>query len=95
MTIWVELAIVSLSVAAFFAIVNWLGILGAVIRRLTGGKGGYSCVPLLSIVFASLAWMFGGSFVGSYALIPMVADPATWFLLYLPVMLLRERHNQN
>jgi hypothetical protein len=29
--------------------------------------------------------------IGSYALIPAAVDPANWSLLYLPVVLLRER----
>ncbi len=60
---------------------NTCGVVAAERRRRRGEEGGYSCVPLWSILFATAAWFAGPEPLGIWVSAPAVRDPGTWVLL--------------
>lgn len=84
----VYIAFVCLGVSTLVACGNIAGSIGAVIRKRRGIDQGYTCIPLVSILFSSLAWVLGGTTIGALAFIPAALDPGTWMLVALPFALI-------
>ena len=84
------IAFVCLGVSALIACGNIAGCIGAVRRKKRGIDQGYTSIPLVSILFSSLAWAFGGPAFGLWVFIPAALDPGTWMLLALPFAVLKE-----
>jgi len=87
----VYIAAILLTLAAYVVLGNIVGILDAFRRRRSGISGGFSCVPILAIVFCVLAWLFGRQSIGAWAFLPVAIDPATWSLIALPFYLALRR----
>ncbi len=75
------LATILFALAVFVWLGNVLGVVGAGWRRARGDDRGFSCVPLLSILFATTAWFTGPGSLGAWVFAPAILDPATWTLL--------------
>ena len=79
-----------LGVSTLIACGNIAGCIGAVIRKKQGIHQGYTCIPLVSILFSSLAWAVGGPDFGLWVFIPAALDPGTWMLLAVPFAVMKE-----
>ena len=86
----IYIAFVCLGVSTLIACGNIAGCIGAAIRKKRGIDRGYTCIPLVSILFSSLAWAFGGPAFGLWVFIPAALDPGTWMLLALPFAVMKE-----
>ncbi len=85
------ICILLVAVASYGALMNILGVVQA-FRRPKDEGGGYSCVPLWSIVFALAAWFVGPEPLGLWVFAPAVLDPGTWVLvLGVPIALFSRR----
>lgn len=80
----IYIAFVCLGVSVLIACVNVAGCIVAAIKKSRGTDQGYTCIPLISFVFSSLAWALGGPAIGPLAMIPATLDPGTWMLVALP-----------
>jgi hypothetical protein len=80
-------SVLLIAFASCIALVNIIGGYGALRRARHGIPGGYSCVPLFSVLFSTVAWLFSQNTIGIWAFVPAVIDPATWSLAYLPFYL--------
>ena len=80
-------AIACIAVAALVALGNLAGCIGALIRNKRGIDQGYSSIPLVSVVFCTLAWLLGGQDFGWLTFTPALLDPGTWMLVALPFVL--------
>jgi len=80
------------------AIANIVVGIGGMVRKRTGLPGRRpSMIHLLSIVFSIVAYICAGSTLGPWVFIPAIIDPATFFILAAPILLLRMRkqaHNE-
>lgn len=79
---WVS--IVLLVIASLIAFANVGGSIDAARRHRKGEKGGYSYVPLLSLICSAGAWALARDTIGFWAFVPAVLDPGTWVLVALP-----------
>ncbi len=71
--------------AGLVAAGNVVGIVAAVRRRRYGSDRGFSCVPLVSAIFAGLSSFLGHATLGWWPLLIALLDPGTWTLpLALP-----------
>jgi hypothetical protein len=86
-------AIIALGLAVFVSIGNIIGCCAAIRRRRKGGTRGYSCVPLVSIVFCTIAWLNTPESIGAWAFLPAALDPGTYSLASLPFYLAWRWHN--
>ncbi len=86
----IYIAFACLGVSALIACGNIAGCIGAAIRKKRVIYQGYTSIPLISILFSSLAWAFGGPAFGLWAFIPAALDPGTWMLLALPFGMMKE-----
>lgn len=84
---------ISISCLAFSALVafgNLVGCIAAVRRKRRGIDRGYSSVPLISLVFAFLAWLAARHTIGAWAFLPTIIDPGTWMLVVLPWVFVKD-----
>lgn len=86
-------SVVFLILASLVAFANIVGVVAAEICHWRGIKGGYSCIPILSITFSLAAYAFGRSTIGLWTLLPAALDPGTWALIAWPIDLLVKRSN--
>jgi hypothetical protein len=84
-------AIGLLLLGALIAIGNLGGSLAASLRKRRGESGGYSSIPLLSLIFCGLAWLIARDELGLWVMFPIALDPANWSLVILPFYLLMRR----
>jgi hypothetical protein len=82
------LAVILIALASIIALGNVSGCISVVLRRRRGETGGYSSIPLLSLLFCGLAWLLSGDQLAPWVLLPALLDPATWSLIVLPAYLL-------
>ena len=76
--------------AALIAVGNWGGCIAAYRRRKNGGSGGYSSVPLISILCSVIAWFAVKEEIGLWSFLPAAIDLGTICLVVLPFFLLKE-----
>ena len=81
-----------LLLSAYVTLCNIGGCVQAHRRQKRGESGGYSNVPILSFVFASLAWLAGHNLLGFWVFVPTVLDPGTWVIVLLPFLFLARSH---
>jgi len=81
------LSIVFLLVAICIASMNIAGCIVAYRRRQKGIEGGYSNIPILSLLLCGLAWLTGREYLKLWMFIPALVDPGTWALIALPFFL--------
>ena len=81
------IALLLLVLAMYVAAMNIAGSVRTILRRRKGIPGGYSSVPLVSIVFGGGAWWLANDTIGWWAMLPAVIDPGTWVLVTLPFLL--------
>jgi len=56
---------------------------------VTATKGrGYSAIPLLSLVFCTIAFLTARETFAAWAFLPALLDPGTWVLAVLPGFLI-------
>lgn len=53
-----------------------------------------SMIHILSIAFSIIAYICAGNTLGLWVFIPAIADPATFFILIAPILLLRARKQE-
>jgi hypothetical protein len=82
------IAIVLVVLASLVALANLIGCYQATQRARKGLSGGYSTVPILSLVFSLVAWRLAIDTMGYWAFVPAALDPGTWALVFLPFYLL-------
>ena len=58
-------------------------------RRSETARRRSSTIHVLSIVFSIMAYIFAGDTLGAWVFIPAVLDPATFFILAAPILLIR------
>lgn len=82
--------------AALGPVANIGGILSAYRSGRAGNPRGYSCVPLLSLVFACASFFvgrwWGPSWLGAWPWLIAALDPGTWSLLGLVAVLFERKH---
>ena len=83
-------SIIFLVLSIFIVLGNWTGIIGASRNKARGINKGFSCIPFFSILFSLLSWLTGREWMGLWPFLPTVLDPATWPLVFLPLLLWRE-----
>ena len=86
----VYITIICLALSSLVAVGNLGGCIAAMRRKRQGIDRGYSSVPLISLVFAFLAWLTARHTVGAWAFLPTVIDPGTWMLPVLPWVLVKD-----
>lgn len=79
-------ALLLLGLSAFIVIGNWYGLLSARAREKNT-----TVIPVISVVLSFAAWLLAPEQVGELAFLPCALDPATWMVVGLPVILLRQR----
>jgi hypothetical protein len=72
------LASILVLLAAYVAVMNIIGCASATKEH------GYSCVPLISLLFCIFAYSYGGEVLGVWLFLPALVDPGTWVLLLAP-----------
>lgn len=72
-------AIICLVLSALLMLGQWASLIAASRR----GEG-YSCVPLISLLFGVAAFLLGRPTLGWWALLPAMLDPGTWVCVALP-----------
>ena len=73
-----------LGLSTLLALGNIAGVTGAYWNRAHGIDRGYSCVPLVSLVFAVVAWFFLRHSLGVWVYVPSALDPGTWVSFCIP-----------
>ena len=83
-TIFVVLLI---GLASYVALMNFAGAYLAIQRKRKGISGGYSSVPIVSLMLCLMAVAIGYEVLGLWPLIPALIDPGTWTVFILPFFL--------
>jgi hypothetical protein len=78
------------ALATLIAIGNCGGCIAAYRRRKHGGSGGYSSVPLMSIMCSVIAWFAIKEEIGVWSFAPAAIDLGTICLVVWPFFLLKE-----
>jgi len=78
------------ALAALVTIMNWGGFIEAWRRRRRGIVGGYSSVPLISLLCCVGAWFAIEDKIGLWSFAPAAIDFGTLNLIALPFFLLKE-----
>ena len=82
------LTILLIALASYVALMNFAGTYLAIQRRRKGISGGYSSVPLVSLMFCLMAVAISYDTLGFWPLIPALIDPGTWLIVTMPFFLL-------
>jgi len=83
---WI-VGVICLFLASYAALMNIAGCIAGARRRRKGIEGGYSNVPLVSLLFSTLAWYLTKEQIGLWAFLPAILDPGTLMTLLAPVVL--------
>lgn len=73
--------------AALVAVANWSGVIASS-KRTEGTAGGYSCIPLVSLICGVIAWFTIRNKIGLWSFAPAAIDLGTLSFVALPVILL-------
>ena len=79
----------ALGFAALVAVANWSGVFASS-KRKEGAAGGYSCIPLVSLICGVIAWFTIRDKIGLWSFAPAALDLGTLSFVALPVILLGE-----
>lgn len=94
-TILLIVGIVFCALSCLVALANIIVGIAGMVRKRKGLPGRRpSMIHLLSIVFSIVAYVCAGSTLGFWVFIPAVIDPATFFILAAPILLLRARKKE-
>jgi hypothetical protein len=77
-----------IALASYVALMNFAGTYLAIQRKRKGISGGYSCVPLVSLMLCLMAVAIAYDTLGLLPLIPALIDPGTWTIVVMPFFLL-------
>jgi hypothetical protein len=83
-TIFIGLLIV---LSCYVALVNLAGTYLAIQRNRKGISGGYSSVPIVSLMLCLMVVGLAYEVLGLWPLIPALIDPGTWSVVILPFFL--------
>jgi hypothetical protein len=83
-------AIILMALASIIALLDLIGVCLALNRQRRGISGGYSTVVPAAIVLCFLARFFAPDTIGWWAFGPLLVDPGTYSLLYLPIFLVQQ-----
>ena len=84
------LGIIFLVLSALIASGNIGGCIAAHHRKRKGIPGGYSNVPLFSLLFSTLAWLLARKTLGAWSFLPAIVDPGTLMTIIAPWILFNE-----
>ena len=73
--------------AVLVAVANWSGVIASS-KRKEGATGGYSCIPLVSLVCGVIAWFTIRNKIGLWSFAPAAVDLGTLSFVALPIVLL-------
>jgi len=82
------LGIVFLLLSSLVALGNFCDCMMTEMRRRRGVGGGYSSVPVLSLLFSTFAWLLARQEIGAWAFLPALLDPANLLPIFASSILL-------
>ena len=80
--------ILLLALASYVALMNFAGTYLAIQRKRKGISGGYSCVPLVSLMLCLMAVAIAYDTLRLWPLLPAIIDPGTWTIVIMPFFLM-------
>ena len=70
-----------------FTLLNYRGIISAIIDKRKGIYRNFSCIPFLSLILCVFAFLLAPE-NGVYCyLLPAIVDPGTWMLVTIPKLI--------